>query len=110
MLGHDLYWRKDTNNKIINGGERAVATIKVTTNDMRPVILVRPRLHHSSDQTEQELEKFSPVGHRAIQSFSSKKTTPASATILFDLNGLSMSNMDYAPVKFLITCFEAPYL
>ncbi|KAJ4123132.1 phosphatidylinositol transfer protein csr1 [Fusarium falciforme] len=60
MLGHDLYWRKDTINKIINGGERAVyennetgviknlelqrLTIQGYDNDMRPVILVRPRL------------------------------------------------------------------
>ncbi|AJV67445.1 Csr1p [Saccharomyces cerevisiae YJM1463] len=124
MLGHDLYWRKDTINKIINGGERAVyennetgviknlelqkATIQGYDNDMRPVILVRPRLHHSSDQTEQELEKFSLLVIEQSKLFF-KENYPASTTILFDLNGFSMSNMDYAPVKFLITCFEAHY-
>ncbi|CAI1602888.1 hypothetical protein SEUBUCD646_0L04200 [Saccharomyces eubayanus] len=124
MLGHDLYWRKDTINNIINGGERAVyeqketgviknlelqkATVQGYDVDMRPIILVRPRLHHSSDQTEQELEKFSLLVIEQSKLFF-KENHPASTTILFDLNGFSMSNMDYAPVKFLITCFEAHY-
>jgi hypothetical protein len=37
--------------------------------------------------------------------------TPAdhSQTIVFDMTDFSMANMDYAPVKFMIKCFEANY-
>jgi hypothetical protein len=31
------------------------------------------------------------------------------ATVVFDMTGFGMSNMDYAPVKFMIKCFEANY-
>jgi len=31
------------------------------------------------------------------------------ATIIFDMTGFSMANMDYTPVKFMIKCFEANY-
>lgn len=30
-------------------------------------------------------------------------------TIVFDMTGFSMANMDYTPVKFMIKCFEANY-
>ena len=30
-------------------------------------------------------------------------------TIVFDMTGFSMANMDYSPVKFMIKCFEANY-
>lgn len=32
-----------------------------------------------------------------------------SQTIVFDMTDFSMANMDYAPVKFMIKCFEANY-
>ena len=32
-----------------------------------------------------------------------------SQTIVFDMTGFSMANMDYTPVKFMIKCFEANY-
>ena len=30
-------------------------------------------------------------------------------TVIFDMTGFSMANMDYTPVKFMIKCFEANY-
>lgn len=30
-------------------------------------------------------------------------------TIVFDMTGFSMANMDYTPVKFMVKCFEANY-
>lgn len=71
----------------------------------RPIILVRPKLHFSKDQTEEELEKFAIYIIELTRLFMREGT----ATILFDLNGFTLSNMDYAPVKFIITCFEAHY-
>ena len=31
------------------------------------------------------------------------------ACVVFDMTGFSLANMDYAPVKFMIKCFEAHY-
>jgi hypothetical protein len=36
-------------------------------------------------------------------------TNFSNQTIVFDMTGFSMANMDYAPVKFMIKCFEANY-
>lgn len=71
----------------------------------RPIILVRPKLHFSRDQTEDELEKFAIYVIEITRLFMKE----GNATILFDLNGFTLSNMDYTPVKFIITCFEAHY-
>lgn len=43
--------------------------------------------------------QFSCLAHADIQP----------QTIVFDLTGFSMANMDYTPVKFMIKCFEANY-
>ncbi|CCE61904.1 hypothetical protein TPHA_0B02320 [Tetrapisispora phaffii CBS 4417] len=73
----------------------------------RPIVLVRPKLHHADDQTEEEIEKYSLLVIEQARLFLNEPTEAAS--ILFDLTDFTMSNMDYQPVKFLITCFEAHY-
>lgn len=71
----------------------------------RPYILVRPKFHSSSDQTEDEIEKYALL----VIELSKLFMATGSLSILFDLSGFRLSNMDYGPVKFLITCFEAHY-
>lgn len=71
----------------------------------RPFILVRPKFHHSSDQQEEEVEKFALIVIEIARLYMKTGYT----SIIFDLTDFSLSNMDYAPVKFLITCFEAHY-
>lgn len=71
----------------------------------RPIILVRPKFHYSSDQTESELEKYALLIIETTRLFMKE----GEITILFDLTDFSLSNMDYAPVKFIITCFEAHF-
>lgn len=35
--------------------------------------------------------------------------TDSCQTIVFDMTNFTLANMDYAPVKFMIKCFEANY-
>ncbi|SCU88805.1 LADA_0E12156g1_1 [Lachancea dasiensis] len=125
MLAHTLHWRlKEARpDAIIRGGERAayednetgyIKNIELCKASLhgfdlkgRPVVLVRPKLHHASDQTEDEMKKYCLLIIEQARMF--LKEPVDCATILFDLTGFSMSNMDYSPVQYLISCFEAQY-
>ncbi|CEP60432.1 Csr1p LALA0_S01e10748g [Lachancea lanzarotensis] len=125
MIAHTLHWRlKESHpDAIIRGGEleaykndetgyiKNIELCKATLHGFdlkgRPVVVVRPKLHHSSDQTEEEMKKYCLLIIEQARMF--LKEPVDSATILFDLTGFSMSNMDYAPVQYLISCFEAHY-
>ncbi|SCV05934.1 LANO_0H18404g1_1 [Lachancea nothofagi CBS 11611] len=125
MIAHTLHWRLTEGHPdaIIRGGELAAyqnketgliknielskASLHAFDLKSRPVVLVRPKLHHSSDQTEAEMKKYCLLIIEQARMF--LKEPVDSATILFDLTGFSMSNMDYSPVQYLISCFEAHY-
>jgi hypothetical protein len=73
----------------------------------RPICYVRTRLHKAADQSEESLERATVY---TIETTRMVLTHPVdTATIIFDMTGFGMSNMDYAPVKFMIRCFEANY-
>ncbi|ROW15771.1 hypothetical protein VPNG_02081 [Cytospora leucostoma] len=73
----------------------------------RPICIVRVRLHHQGEQCEESLEKYTVY---LIETARMVLRPPVdTATILFDMTGFSMANMDYTPVKFMIKCFEANY-
>lgn len=73
----------------------------------RPMCFVRARLHKAGEQTEESLERFTVY---TIETARMLLRPPIdTATIVFDMTDFSMANMDYAPVKFMIKCFEANY-
>ncbi|KAF2155229.1 CRAL/TRIO domain-containing protein [Myriangium duriaei CBS 260.36] len=73
----------------------------------RPITVVRARLHHPNQETERSLEMYTVY---VIETARMMLRPPVdTATIIFDMTGFSLSNMDYAPVKFMIKCFEANY-
>ncbi|OCK90987.1 uncharacterized protein K441DRAFT_665501 [Cenococcum geophilum 1.58] len=73
----------------------------------RPMCIVRVRLHRQGEQSEQSLERFTVY---TIETARMLLRPPVdTATIVFDMTGFSMANMDYTPVKFMIKCFEANY-
>ncbi|KAI9844471.1 MAG: hypothetical protein M1837_005553 [Sclerophora amabilis] len=73
----------------------------------RPMCFVRVRLHKQGEQSEKSLEKVTVY---TIETARLMLRAPIdTATIVFDMTGFSMANMDYAPVKFMIKCFEANY-
>lgn len=125
MIAHSMYWRvKECQvDHILDGGERAAfdnneggyirnlrsqkTVIPCRDKDGRPVVWVRARLHNPKEQSEDEIKKYAILMIEIARLFLTR--TADTATIFFDLTGFSLSNMDYAPVKFLITCFEAHY-
>ncbi|TDZ35106.1 CRAL-TRIO domain-containing protein [Colletotrichum spinosum] len=73
----------------------------------RPICMVRVRLHRQGEQCEESLEKYTVF---LIETARMVLAPPVdTATIVFDMTGFSMANMDYTPVKFMIKCFEANY-
>lgn len=73
----------------------------------RPIVVVRPRLHHSNDQTVEEMQLYTLMVIETARLFLREPVD--SASIIFDMTGFSLSNMDYSPVKFMISVFEAHY-
>ncbi|KAK6544167.1 hypothetical protein TWF694_000874 [Orbilia ellipsospora] len=78
-----------------------------TDKDNRPVCIVSVRLHKAHEQTPESLERYTIYLIETTRLLLKHPTD--TAAILFDMTGFGMSNMDYAPVKFMIKCFEAHY-
>ncbi|KAI9752695.1 MAG: hypothetical protein M4579_005533 [Chaenotheca gracillima] len=75
--------------------------------DGRPMCFVNVRMHKQGEQTEKSLERVTVF---TIETARLMLRPPVdTATIVFDMTGFSMANMDYTPVKFMIKCFEANY-
>ncbi|CAG8402386.1 unnamed protein product [Penicillium salamii] len=73
----------------------------------RPICVVRVRLHKAGDQDNEGLERFTVY---TIETARLLLAPPVeTATIVFDMTDFGVANMDYAPVKFMIKCFEANY-
>ncbi|KAF2443972.1 hypothetical protein P171DRAFT_444231 [Karstenula rhodostoma CBS 690.94] len=73
----------------------------------RPLCIVRARLHRAGEQSEASLERYTVY---TIETARLLLRAPIdTATVVFDMTDFSMANMDYAPVKFMIKCFEANY-
>ncbi|RPA98869.1 CRAL/TRIO domain-containing protein [Choiromyces venosus 120613-1] len=73
----------------------------------RPICFVRVKLHKQGEQSEESLERYTVY----IMETARLMLQPPvdTAAVVFDMTGFSMANMDYAPVKYLIKCFEAHY-
>ncbi|KAL4919204.1 hypothetical protein BDW62DRAFT_200085 [Aspergillus aurantiobrunneus] len=73
----------------------------------RPIAVVRMRLHYPGEQTLESLNQF--VTHLVESARLLVGPPVETATVLFDMTGFSLANMEYAPVKFIIRCFETYY-
>lgn len=123
MVTETLRWRVEDQkaDEILLGNELAYLNTKGVINAFqvgklifrgfdksgRPLVVVRPRFHYSSQQTEKETEIFTVLVIEYLRLLLNEPVD--SATIIFDLTGFSLSNMDYHPVKFMIKIFEAHY-
>ncbi|KAI1003519.1 CRAL-TRIO domain-containing protein [Podosphaera aphanis] len=73
----------------------------------RPLVYVRVRQHKIGEMSEESLERFTVY---VIETARMILVPPIeTASVVFDMTGFSMANMDYAPVKFMIKVFEANY-
>lgn len=73
----------------------------------RPICFVRVRLHRQGEQSEEALERYTVYIIETARML--LKPPVDTATVIFDMTGFSLANMDYTPVKFMIKCFEANY-
>ncbi|CCJ29793.1 unnamed protein product [Pneumocystis jirovecii] len=81
--------------------------IRGVDRENRPICYIRTHLHRATDQPDTTLQRYIVwlmENARFMISFPVE-----TATIFFDLTKFSLKNIDYAPVKFLIKCFEAHY-
>ncbi|KAK3385099.1 phosphatidylinositol transfer protein CSR1 [Podospora didyma] len=96
-LGHDFLAQIRMGKSFIHGTDKLG----------RPICVVRVRLHKQGEQAEESLERYTVY---LIETCRMLLRSPVdTATIIFDMTGFSMANMDYTPVKFMIKCFEANY-
>ncbi|KAK2045138.1 CRAL/TRIO domain-containing protein [Colletotrichum somersetense] len=96
-LGEDFMAQARSGKTFIHGLDKAG----------RPICHVRVRMHRQGEQCEESLEKYTVF---LIETARMVLAPPVdTATIVFDMTGFSMANMDYTPVKFMIKCFEANY-
>ncbi|KAL4806833.1 CRAL-TRIO domain-containing protein [Aspergillus unguis] len=73
----------------------------------RPICVVRVKLHKPSAQSTEVINRF--ILH-IIETTRLLLVPPVdTVTVLFDMTGFGLSNMEYAPVKFIIECFQDNY-
>ncbi|KIN00979.1 hypothetical protein OIDMADRAFT_103682 [Oidiodendron maius Zn] len=73
----------------------------------RPMCFIRVRLHKPGAQSNESLERFTVY---QIETTRLMMLHPVdTANICFDMTDFGLSNLDYAPIKFIIKCFEANY-
>ncbi|GIK03807.1 hypothetical protein Aspvir_007881 [Aspergillus viridinutans] len=73
----------------------------------RPLCVIRVRLHRPEHQSEEVMNRY--ITH-IMESVRLLIAPPVeTATVIFDMTGFSLANMEYAPVKFIIRCFELYY-
>ncbi|PCH02806.1 Hypothetical protein PENO1_035570 [Penicillium occitanis (nom. inval.)] len=73
----------------------------------RPICLIRVKMHKIGVHSEKSTERYTV---HMIETARLMLPRPIeTAVILFDMTDFSLANMDYAPVKFIIKCFEANY-
>ncbi|KAI1973714.1 phosphatidylinositol transfer protein csr1 [Ophidiomyces ophidiicola] len=73
----------------------------------RPVCYIRVKLHRIGAFCEAALEKYTVYLIETSRLLLESPTE--TAALVFDLTDFSLVNMDYAPIKFMIKCFEANY-
>jgi hypothetical protein len=81
--------------------------IRGTDKQGRPVYIVKPKLHHPSEQSSKAMETF--ILH-TIESIRLLVKAPQDrACLIFDMTGFGLRNMDFHAAKFIIDVFEARY-
>lgn len=81
--------------------------VRGTDKHGRPIVVVRVRLHKGADQTVSSMERFGTFQIETTRLMMGPNAS--SALLLFDMNGFGLANMDYTPLKFLISTLESYY-
>ncbi|CAH7671827.1 hypothetical protein PPACK8108_LOCUS6656 [Phakopsora pachyrhizi] len=74
----------------------------------RPVVYINVKLHKASDQSLRNLEEFIVYGMEVVR-LMLRPPLIEKATIVIDMTGFGMANMDWKSLAFIIKCLEAYY-
>lgn len=74
----------------------------------RPVVYINVRLHKASDQSPKTLEEFIVFSMESVRLM---LTPPLieKATIIIDMSGFGLANMDWKSLAFIVKCLESYY-
>lgn len=100
-------FQEDANSGFILQLKLSKAYFRGVDREGRPIVVIRPRLHHANEQTEKDLERYTLLVIEICRLVLQEPVD--SASIIFDMSGFSLANMEYAPVKFMVGVFEAHY-
>ncbi|KAL2824427.1 CRAL-TRIO domain-containing protein [Aspergillus cavernicola] len=73
----------------------------------RPIVVVRMRLHHPGEQSEDSINQFVTQINETVRLLISPPVE--TSIVLLDMTGFSLANMEYAPARFMIRCWETYY-
>lgn len=73
----------------------------------RPIAMVRARLHHASDQTQEEVAIYTLLTIEYARLLLDEPID--SCDIIFNLSNMTMANMDWSAVSYMVRCFESHY-
>ncbi|CAO3565329.1 unnamed protein product [Mortierella alpina] len=73
----------------------------------QPVTYLNVRMHHPGDQSPRTLEKLIVYIMETVRTL--VKPPCEKASLVFDLTGFSLSNVDFSLVRYLLQIFEAHY-
>ncbi|KAI9230891.1 MAG: CRAL-TRIO domain-containing protein, partial [Piptocephalis tieghemiana] len=117
MLVNALRWQFTENvDRVIADGEDAIplnqfesgkTLVRGVDLQGRPVTYVRARFHFKDAQTAEVNKLFTILTMETVRIMLSPPVE--TATMVFDLRGLTMANSDLGTIKFLVGCFEAFY-
>ncbi|ANB13713.1 Csr1p [Sugiyamaella lignohabitans] len=98
---------KDKEDGVILQFKTGKAILRGKDKTGRPIVDVHVKLHDPKAQSERDIEKFTIFLIEASRLCLNDPND--TAAVIFDLTDFAISNMDYAAVKFIITCFERHY-
>ncbi|KAG6006036.1 hypothetical protein E4U54_000245 [Claviceps lovelessii] len=78
-----------------------------TDREGRPITYIRVRLHRSSDQCRQSIERYTVYLFELARL--SLKCPVEMGTVLLDLSRFKLANFDLKPLKFLLKCMQDNY-
>ncbi|KAI9140807.1 CRAL-TRIO domain-containing protein [Paraphysoderma sedebokerense] len=117
MLLETSLWRSKSHLQlIIEKGERAIAKNLLASGEAfyykvdklgRPVIYINVKNHLRSVNTQEELERF--LKYQIEIGVIILKRPADAATLVFNMNGMSINNMDISFVKYLSATMQAYY-
>ncbi|RHZ85251.1 hypothetical protein Glove_68g25 [Diversispora epigaea] len=105
--GMEKYFKEKGDKGFMKQFTSGKSYLRGTDNEGRPICYINARFHKKDEQNFEVLQKFTIY----IMETSRLMIEPPVETgcLLFNMEGFTLSNMDFPFVKFMIQCFESYY-